>query len=181
MTFKSLWALGICVAISLGPPGILNVSGQEHSENQEYCWRLRDEVPAPIKKSVNAWVGECNTRLETLIKNLREWDEARIIKELPNIKESFLHTYLKSPIFEMNEGDIFGWDEVILKLDAIADKDPDIRIGPVEVEAILLPYGAKTGNDLRLNIKTHLILGSEDPGLRGCGIHRTSCTPIECQ
>ena len=172
---ESVWALGICVILFLGPLGILD------SSEQDYCWRLKDEVPPPIKKSVNAWIGECNALLEGLIGDLRKWDSAQIKENLPKIKERFRKTYLKSPILELDLGDKFGWDEVILELDKIVEKEKDIRIGPVEVEAILLPYGAKTGNDLRLNIKTHLLLGSEDPGLRGCGIHRNDCTPIECQ
>ncbi|MGB7294320.1 MAG: hypothetical protein WBC70_01910 [Candidatus Aminicenantales bacterium] len=174
-TFKSVWVLGICAPLLLGSASLSDWPGQE------YCWKLRDEVPNPIKKSVNAWVDRCNVLLESLVGNLRKWDEARIKEELPNIKQDFAKTYLRFPILEKDQGDKFGWDEVIWELDMIADKEPDVRIGPVEVEAILLPYAAKTGNDLRLNIRTHLILGSEDPALRGCGIHRNDCTPVECQ
>jgi hypothetical protein len=173
--FKSVWVLGICAPLLLGS---LSLSD---SPSQDYCWKIRDEVPAPIKKSVNAWVGRCNVLVENLIGNLRKWDEATIKKELPDIKQAFDQTYLRFPILERNQGDKFGWDEVIWELDMIADKEPDIRIGPVEVEVILLPYSAKTGNDLRMNIRTHLLLGSEDPTLQGCGIHRNDCTPVKCQ
>ena len=172
---RMVWILGICASLFLGPLGVLDLTGQE------YCWKLRDEVPAPITKSVNAWVGECNALLENLIGNLRKWNEEAITEALPKIKQDFEKTYLRFPILEQDQGDKFGWDEVIKELDRIADNDPDVRIGPVEVEAILLPYAVKTGKDLRLNIKTHLLLGSKDPSLRGCGIHRNDCTPIECR
>jgi hypothetical protein len=175
------WVLGICVVLFLGPLGTLDLSGQEQSKNGEYCWRLKDEVPAPIKKSVNAWVGECNARLEILISELGKWDEATIEAKLPKIEEDFSKTYLRFPILENDERTLYGWKDVISELRMIIKKDPDVRLGAVEVEAILLPHSDRTQKDLRLNIITHLLLGSEDPGLRGCGIHRNLCQTDACQ
>lgn len=173
---ESFWCLGICMAMLFGSLGAIDVSGQE------YCWRLRDEVPAPVKKSVNAWIGNCNARLEVLIANLRKWDEAKIKEELPNILETFSHTYLKTPIMELDLGNKCGWEQVIWELDKLADTNPCIVMGPIEVEAIPLtsePHKAK-GLDYRLNIRTQLDIGHSGPGLRGCGLHRYTCDPIEC-
>ncbi|MBN2408961.1 MAG: hypothetical protein JXE07_04415, partial [Candidatus Aminicenantes bacterium] len=125
---KSVWLLGICAALFLTP-----AAGNSDLSGQDYVWTLRDEVPAPIKKSVNAWVGQCNANLERLIGNLRKWDEAAIKEALPKIKQDFDETYLRFPILEKDQGDKFGWDEVIWELDMMADKEREMHIGPVEV------------------------------------------------
>ena len=168
--------MGICMALFFGQLGEVDVSGQD------YCWKLRDEVPAPVKKSINAWIGQCNARLEMLISNLRKWDKDKIDEELPNIIEAFSKTYLKTPILELDLYNKCGWEDVIKELDRMADTYPCITIGPIEVEAIPLSaeqYKAK-GLDFRFNIRTFLDTGHSGAGARGCGLHRYTCDPIEC-
>lgn len=182
--FKWVWVLGISAAVFLGPLGTLDLSGQKQIKPQIYEWTIPKDfkVSPEAKLTAEKWIEEGNDKLRILFRNLEYWDAGRINKELPDIKRAFENTYLKSPMIQQDLGAKGGWDDVIWEFHIMAKKFQNF--GQVSIRVILLPDEVveKTHRDFRMDISIPLMLNPpNNPTLRGCGLHRLSCDPEECQ
>jgi hypothetical protein len=182
--FKSVWVFGICMALFLGPLGALDLSGQE------YVWTNRAGIIPPAKiddqaaDSVKEWIGKANSRLVTIIGQLPDMNDSAIEDLIDKCKSDdtghgFGKTYLKIPVLESESGAVYvGWEEVIWRLKEIADDFQ--QQGDVEIVSIPIMHGPKMKADFRAEVSTKLIFNPSTYLLRGCGIHRTSCTSDPC-
>jgi hypothetical protein len=185
--FKSLWVLGLGVAILLWPFGSSNLIGQEKKPVSPGLVYSDVTIPDQIKLSMNAEILRTNQVLETLIKILPGMTEDQMKLMLPIVEKAFEKTYLKNPTLVTEKDSYYGWEAIILILKEKAAKitDRDIRALSVNIEATYLPYdlekrpGLDKDRDFKMIISTHLNLGSDDI-MRGCSDHRRLCEPVDC-
>lgn len=179
---KSLCFLGIAMMALSGFAGSLKSTNQGEKSAIKLKYAQVD-IPSQIVEKINEEIGRTNPLLITMIKLLPGMNKEELELFKPMVKNAFSRTYLKNPRFtpEGHES-IDGWDNIIPALKKMAEKrtGKDIPIAFVEITGKFLAYdlegrpSLEKDVDLRITIKTHLNLGSDDT-LENDLLHRRLC------
>jgi hypothetical protein len=183
------------LAVMLTGPALLSISGGDEKAGEKsleaqppISFDLR--LPYTVKHKISQKIQADNQMLLGLFDQLRKMpldNDDNITKAAQKLKEIFGSTYLTRPRLIMDDGKLpyDGWKANINALKELVKTDTGIQIRSIEVQVFYVPYAGapnpKVDTDMKLLIRTTVIMGAHNDFFEGWLCHRRICDPIPCE
>lgn len=147
-------------------------------------------LPHALKQRIIKKINDDNQMLPQLLEDLRSEtieSEESLVSATGRAKEKFKKTYLNRArlIMDDGRGPYDGWNEIVRSLKKVADQSPEVRVQNVEVLIYYVPAGGVKDPgqdvDLKMNVRTTVILGNHNDVLDGWLCHRRVCDVGPCE
>lgn len=146
-------------------------------------------LPVTVNKRISKVIQESNQVLLALLIELREMpldSDARIDKAAQMLQEKLKNTYLNRARLIMDNAKLpyEGWKPIVRVLKDVLKKDTEFFLHSVEAQVFYVPFaGAPNPEkdiDMKILIRTTVIMGSHNDFWEGWLCHRRTCDPIPC-
>jgi len=148
------------------------------------------QLPHSLKQKVIKKIHEDNQLLPQLLEDLRSEkldNDESITGAAHRAKEKFKKSYLNRArlIMDDGRGPRDGWKDIVKSLKKVADQSTEVRVQKVEVLIYYVSPGdvkdPRLDVDLKMNIRTTVVLGNHNDVLDGWLCHRRTCEIGPCE
>jgi len=185
---------GVGLAFFFGLIFLSSLVGQEKaaevSADSQIPVSFNIQLPYSFKQKVIKKIHEDNQMLPQLLKDLRSEtlvSEESIIGAAEKVKAKFKKSYLYNArlIMDDSRAPREGLKDIIRSLKKVADQSTEVRVQNIEVLIYYVPQAnvsdPKMDVDLKMNIRTTVILGNHNDVWDGWLCHRRTCELEPCE
>ena len=164
-------------------------AGEKSLEAQpSVCFNVR--LPYTVNQKINQKILADNKMLLALLDQFRSMpldNEDNIARAAQMLQEKLKNTYLNRARLIMDDAKMphEGWKAIVRALKDVVKKDTEFYIPSIEVQGYYVPYAGaldpKVDTDMKMLIRTTVIMGAHNDILEGWLCHRRTCDPIPCE
>jgi hypothetical protein len=146
-------------------------------------------LPVTVNKKISKKIQENNQVLLALLIQLREMpldSDGNIAKAAQMMQDGLKNTYLNRARLIMDNAKLpsDGWKAIVRALKDVVKKDTEFFLHSVEAQVFYVPFaGAPNPErdiDMKILIRSTVIIGPHNDYFEGWLCHRRTCDPIPC-
>jgi hypothetical protein len=143
-----------------------------------------------VQQKISQKIQADNKTLLVLLDQLRKMPldtKEQIATAAQMMQDKLRGTYLSRPRLVMDDAKMpyEGWVSIVRALKDVVKKAAEFFLPSIEVQAFYVPYAEaskpENDTDMKMLIRTTVIMGAHNDILEGCLLHRRTCTPLSCE